>query len=1452
MKININDFSILRRTSLVSLFALASLVFCEGVRAEAAPTLTTLYSFPLTAQSGNNPTTALVQANDGNFYGTTENGGPSSTGTIFKITPAGALTTLHTFAQESDGGEPRSPLLLASDGNLYGMTYGNDANATFGTVYRITPAGAFTTLKTFSGVDGDRPQGNLIQATDGNIYATTSAGGETFVSANSVGDGNVIKITLAGTVTTFASLHYATEGSQPLGGVVQATDGNFYGSAARGSSSGASSFGNIFKLTPGGVLSNFAGFDGAIQGVSRSPNRIIQASDGNFYGTAQGGGSNFGGTVFKVGLDGTVTKLHDFASYSANGGDGSDPHDGLVQATDGNFYGTTQYGGTTGNGTIFRITPDGTYTAIYSFTGNGGSTTTDGGNPLAALIQGRDGKLYGTTSAGGTSGGGTVFVLDAGLPAPLVANFTVNESSSPSAAAPDSVLRFRAVENHDAAGLLVHVQSSTAPAPAPESSWTDLPDGLSGRMVYAPQVTSYILNSTNYPSANGISFRAVTRAHGYPDAVSNVVGPFNLQSSTPHLGPTLLFVTTNGEINAIRFGVNEATVPAGTNVRVQTTQTPAIEGSWTNAPVGNAGVMTQDPSDTKQFYLGTDSYPEGEGNYFRAMADSTGSVPSYSIPYGPFKFVTDPAATVMIRVNGASTAPNDIDGGYLLPSGTFNIAANASSGRFIKRLTLLFDGNVVGEFDSGATNGALDYTTNIPGDHIVEAYATDDLGVTGAAAPIHVRILPVAPGKIYQMTASGDWNNSSNWIDIQGNHGVPGVNDFAIVSTFSPTLSTDVTVNAMSLNGGTLDGASTLTVTGFCTIADGAIKANLTIPAGATAECLNDTDIILTGKLTYSGTMRLHGKGGIGGMHSVAKGAMRAGADTDGFFDFVGGIINGVGKLIADLASGGRRGSKAAPAAHVTIANEQRTIAAASINISGGTVTAIPAPAKLISQDGGGLLSQDGGGLISQDGGGLVASGAGNLVAQGAGNLVAQGAGNLLSQDGGGLVAQGAGNLVATGAGNLVAQGAGNLVAQGAGNRPAFRTAATESDNEVSGISLTGGDLNLSGLTVYGNISMNGGVLSGSGIILGDLTNSGGYISPGHSPGAIAVTGAFAQEANGTLIIENGGPTADEFDQLLVGGAASLGGKLIVHTINGYIPDLADTFSPLGYSSVSGSFDSVSGNTGLTLTNNGALLTTNPNVASPIDSALRNIATRARVGTGNNVLIGGFIVRGTAPKKVLVRAVGPSLPFAGVLPDPVLELHEGDGTVVTNDNWRSEQEQEIIASGLAPSNNLESAIIATLAPGAHTIVMRGKGSDVGVGVVEIYELDTSAVATLLNISSRGRVETGDNVMIGGIIVGGTEPASVLVRAVGPSLKNAGLSSVLEDPTLELHDANGGVFTNDDWREAQEGEITATTLAPSDNKESAMLVNLVPGAYTAIVRGKDNGTGIALVEAYKVK
>ena len=263
--------------------------------------------------------------------------------------------------------------------------------------------------------------------------------------------------------------------------------------------------------------------------------------------------------------------------------------------------------------------------------------------------------------------------------------------------------------------------------------------------------------------------------------------------------------------------------------------------------------------------------------------------------------------------------------------------------------------------------------------------------------------------------------------------------------------------------------------------------------------------------------------------------------------------------------------------------------------------------------------------------------------------------------------------------------------------------------------------------------------------------------------------------------------------------------------------------------------------------------------APPAGAAL-NVSTRLPVGTDQSVLIGGFIIQGPAPKTVILRAIGPSLPLAGALQDPVLELHDATGAALArNDNWRStqigglltsEQGIDLIATAAEPSNEAEAAIVVTLDPGAYTAVVRGANNSTGIAVVEAYDLDSDRNSTLANISTRGFIQTGDNVLIGGFIIGGGTVSNVVVRGLGPSLAAFGIGNTLSDPVLELHDANGGIIdANDNWKTNQ-ATIQATGLQPSNDAESAIvLTNLAPGAYTAVLQGKNGLTGVGVVEAY---
>jgi plastocyanin len=272
---------------------------------------------------------------------------------------------------------------------------------------------------------------------------------------------------------------------------------------------------------------------------------------------------------------------------------------------------------------------------------------------------------------------------------------------------------------------------------------------------------------------------------------------------------------------------------------------------------------------------------------------------------------------------------------------------------------------------------------------------------------------------------------------------------------------------------------------------------------------------------------------------------------------------------------------------------------------------------------------------------------------------------------------------------------------------------------------------------------------------------------------------------------------------------------------------------------------------------------TTPTAAQPL-----NISTRLRVQTGENVMIGGFIISGTAPKKVILRAIGPSLVNAGIqdfLADPVIEVHNATSTLVTNDNWKTKsdggsQQAEVEATTVAPTNDLESATVMTLPANNanYTAIVSGKNNTTGIGVVEVYDLDQTADSKLANISTRGLVQTGTNVMIGGFILGGgSGNMNLIVRGIGPSLSGAGVTGALADPTLELRNGNGALLqSNNNWKlrsdgSSQQAEIQATGVAPTNDLEAAIVASLPSGPFTAIVAGNNGTTGVGVVELYRL-
>ncbi len=343
------------------------------------------------ANWGAYPTNDLVRGSDGNLYGVVSEGGTYNTGTIYKITSTGQLTILKHLNMPVDGGYPRGALIQATDGNFYGLASAGSINNA-GCVFKITPAGVYSIVYSFSiNVDGGRPRGHLIQAADGNFYGVNNAGG-------AFGYGTIFKLTPGGIYTLLKSFNTA-DGVSPYGSLVQATDSNFYGMTYAG---GTYSRGTLFCIKPSGtytVLHHFKsdGIDG------NYPNGdLIQANDGFLYGMTPAGGANYNGTIFKINMAGTAYTILRALSASLEGGN---PQGSLVQAKDGNFYGTASSLSGGFAGSVFKMTKDGTAFSIVKKL----TLATDGGYPKGTLMQSSDGLLYGTNSSGGKDGNGSIF-----------------------------------------------------------------------------------------------------------------------------------------------------------------------------------------------------------------------------------------------------------------------------------------------------------------------------------------------------------------------------------------------------------------------------------------------------------------------------------------------------------------------------------------------------------------------------------------------------------------------------------------------------------------------------------------------------------------------------------------------------------------------------------------------------------------------------------------------------------------------------------------------------------------------------------------------------------------------------------------------------------------------------------------------------------------------------------
>jgi uncharacterized repeat protein (TIGR03803 family) len=474
----------------------------------------------------------LIQASDGNFYGTTNLGGTIGAtctygcGTVFKVSPAGTFTLVHSFLGAADGKTPSASLVQGTDGNLYGTTSYGGAN-NLGTVFKITSAGTFTLLHTFTSAitDGAIPDASLIQGTDGTFYGTTSIGG-------TYNNGSIYKITSTGTFTLLYSFSGPLDGEGLFYGLVQGTDGNFYGTTDSG---GANLLGTAFKITPTGSFTLLHSFSNSADDGTNPLAGLVQGADGNFYGTSLYEAKALG-AFFKISPSGTFTLLYAFTSAT-----GTDPYGNLALGTDGNFYGAAEGGGTNSYGTVFDLSPVGTFTLLHNFT----NSTTDGSRPQGGLAQGADGSFYGSTTSGGLTGLGTIFKLTPATPIPGPVQLTVPASVAPGAA---FMLGYSTYNAYSAT-----LQQCFATNTAGTTDWTGI--------------------YTSSPSTTTVNLTAPTTAGTYTYALT--CGGMESGFATLNVVPATTY-------NPTTFSVSAVTAPFGSTAGVTVTATEA----------GSAGPVT--------------------------------------------------------------------------------------------------------------------------------------------------------------------------------------------------------------------------------------------------------------------------------------------------------------------------------------------------------------------------------------------------------------------------------------------------------------------------------------------------------------------------------------------------------------------------------------------------------------------------------------------------------------------------------------------------------------------------------------------------------------------------------------------------------------------------------------------------------------------------------------------
>ncbi len=1474
---------------------------------------TLLHTFVGGVADGVSAVGTLSLGGDGTIYGTTQSGGANSAGIVFKVQPDGTGFTVVQSLPGIGGTTPKARVLLASDGVLYGTTSGG-GTAGAGTLFKVRPDGTgFATLRSFgiAPEGGGVPTGDLIQGADGALYGITQQGG---ASAR----GAVFKIQLDGSgytvVRPFAG--GASDGMYPVGGVVQLADGTLCGTTRFGGPTtvpGGQGYGTVFRVRPDGTSSATLAFFTAQALDGEAPlDRAIIASDGRLYGTTSASGAGNAGTAFGLNLDGTgFAVLHAFTNAA---GDGGTPSAGLIQGADGALYGTTQTGGAGTRGTVFKVQRDGTgYSVLRAFTGTGG----DGALPRARLVQATNGTLYGTTFAGGTANRGTVFKLQ-----PDGTGYGVLYSFNPAGAAdgadplagllvgPLGALYGTASSSTSGGGVVYRIQpdgTGYTMLHAFDGSQQDLvprcelivgddgalygttfgsfgsangavfklrPDGggytvlhVFGGGVYdgaqagagltrAPDGTFYGATFLG-PGGNGTVYRMQQDGSGYA-LVRNFTGGDNdgyLPTVPAVAGDGSLYVLANGSASTLglldRIVVNNvAPIAASQAINVSPSTATAVTLSATDADTDPLTYLVVN-SPSFGFLTGTApnlTYTPVAGyNGADTLTFVAGDGTSFSNPA-----IVALSVGLQTQTLAFTAVPDHVFG-----DPAFVVAATASSG-----LPVTF--SVV---SGPATINAANVTVNGVGAVTVQASQAGN-GVYAAATAT----------RTFQVTPAPAVVTLSNLT-----HTYDGTPKSATASTVPGGLATTITYNAAAVLP-TAPGAYAV----VATVTD----ANYTGAANGTLTIAGSTQTVSFPSIAT----RTYGSGPFTLIATASSGLPVAFSIVAGPASVAGAVltVNGTGSVTVRAA---QAGDAVYPAASAT-QTFQVTPGTAGITLTNLThaYDGTPKSATATTTPGGLALN------VTYNGTASAPTAPGNYTVSATvlpGNYTGGASATLtilppvqtvsFRPTGPRTFGDAPFNVIATASSGLpvtltIESGPATLLGgaikvTGVGN---VTVRATQAGNDIYPaasatdtfpVNPAAATIGFSGLTHVQDGKQKSATITTTPAGLATTVTYNGNVSAPSAAGSYVVVATiadanYAGTASATLTIQAGPEIlAQPKSQPL-----SYGGKVdLVVTATGDAP-LAYQWQRDG-ADVAGATDAI-----LTASLPGSYRVNVSNAVGATTSApaavfaavrLSNYSVRARVGTGDAILIPGFGVSGNSggTKRLLIRAVGPGLaPFGmtGVLAQPQLTIYAGSAVVASNTGWATAANPAALASAASntgafalPVGSADSAVLVDLAPGSYTALVRGAEGGAGIALAEIYELDSDE-RLLVNLAARLQTGADGATPIVGFTVSGSEPARVLVRAIGPGLAAYGVSGVLGQPQLTVYAGQNVLATNAGWSISANAPAMAAAAVVggafpllTGSADSALLLTLPPGSYSATVNGVGGTNGVALLEAYQV-